>query len=92
MYPLKQATGFVLEEMDAEILLYQPSTHKAIHLNETAAVIWKLCDGTRTIKELVECLVAEFPNAKPNIAGEVQEAIDQLLRDGALIEAPAGPA
>ena len=75
--------------MDEEILLYRPSTHKAIHLNGTAAVIWRLCDGTRTVTDLVDCLVAEFPDAKPRIAHDVQEAIDQLLREGALIEKPA---
>ena len=89
MYPLTQSTGFVVEEMDEEILLYHPNTHKAIHLNRTAAVIWKLCDGKRTVKELTECLAAEFPSAKLNIAHEVQEAIDQLLHDGALIEQSA---
>ena len=53
MEKLKQAKGFVIEEMDDEILLYKPSLHRAIHLNGSAATIWKLCDGTRTIKDLV---------------------------------------
>ena len=89
MARLNKFPGLVVEEMDEEILLYRPTTHKAIHLNGTAAIIWKLCDGTRTVKDLVECLSAEFPNAKPSITHEVQETIDQLLRDGALIEQSA---
>ena len=89
MHRLHKFPGLVVEDMDGEILLYRPSTHKAIHLNGTAAVIWRLCDGTRTVKDLVDCLVAEFPDAKPRIARDVQEAIDQLLREGALIEKPA---
>lgn len=88
MYALKQFPGIVVEEMDSEILIYRPSTHKAIHLNGTAAVIWKLCDGTRTTEDVVDCLAEQFPNAKSSIAREVQDAIDQLLRDGALIEQP----
>ena len=83
---LHKSPGLVVEEMDEEILLYRPSTHKAIHLNGTAAVIWRLCDGTRTVKDLVECLGAEFPTEKSTIALEVQETIDLLLRDGALVE------
>lgn len=91
MKKLKQAPGIVVEEMDDEILLYRPSTHKAIHLNGTAAVIWKLCDGTRTAKDLVGDLADEFPDAQPKISEEVQEAVDLLLRDGALVEHSSDP-
>ncbi len=86
MERLKQSSGFVVEEMDDEILLYRPSTHKAIHLNETAAAIWKLCDGTRTVKDIVECFLAAYPNAASSVSHEVQEAVDLMLRDGALAE------
>jgi coenzyme PQQ biosynthesis protein PqqD len=89
MARLNRFPGLVVEEMDEEVLLYRPTTHQAIHLNGTAAAIWKLCDGTRTVKDLVDCLAAEFPDAKSSIAHDVQEAIDQLLRDGALIEQPS---
>ena len=86
MNRLHQFPGIVVEEMDGEVLLYRPSTHKAIHLNGTAAVIWKLCDGTRTANDIADCLTAEFPNANSDIPREVQDVIDRLLRDGALIE------
>ena len=58
MNRLHKFPGVVVEEMGEEILLYRPTTHKAIHLNGTAAAIWKLCDGTRTVKDLVACLEA----------------------------------
>jgi hypothetical protein len=87
---LKQSPGFVVEEMEDEILLYKPSTHKAIHLNATAAAIWKLCDGTRTAKDLEECLMSAYPSAPSSVSHEVQEAIYLLLRDGALVEHSAG--
>ena len=86
MYRLRPFPDIVVEEIDGEILLYRPSTHKAIHLNGTAALIWKLCDGTRTVNEVIDCLSSQFPDARSSIACEVQESIDQLLRDGALLE------
>ena len=86
---LKKFPGLVVEEMDEEILLYRPTTHQAIHLNSTAAAIWRLCDGTRTTKDLIDFFVATYPNLKSNISHEIQQTIDQLLRDGALIEQPS---
>ena len=89
MNRLHKFPGIVVEELGEEILLYRPTTHKAIHLNGTAATIWKLCDGTRSINDLVALLEGTFPDAKPRIAREVQDVVDQLLRDGALTESPA---
>jgi hypothetical protein len=84
MEKLKQSKGFVLEEVDDEILLYKPSLHKAIHLNESAAAIWKLCDGTRNVKDLIDCLMSEYPSAQSTIPFEIQETVELLLREGAL--------
>lgn len=88
MNRLHKFPGVVVEELGEEVLLYRPATHKAIHLNGTAAAIFKLCDGTRSIDELVALLETTFPDAKPRIAREVRDAVDQLLRDGALMEQP----
>lgn len=86
MDPLIKSSELIVEHMDGEILLYRPNTHKTIHLNGTAALIWTLCDGTRTVEDIVECLSAEFPNERTTIASQVQETIDLLLRDSALVK------
>lgn len=89
MQRLHKPSDLVVEELENEILIYRPGSHQAIHLNATAAAIWKLCDGTRTISDIVDCLVAEYPVEKIGIAKEVQEAVDRLLIDGALVERTA---
>jgi pyrroloquinoline quinone biosynthesis protein D len=82
----KQAFGFFVEEMEGENLLYRLGTHKAIHLNETATLIWKLCDGSRTVQDIVDLLNKEFPDAGADIAVDVREAVELLAGEGALLE------
>jgi len=82
----KQAFGFFVEEMEGENLLYRLGTHKAIHLNETATLIWKLCDGSRTVQDIVDLLNKEFPDAVADIAVDVREAVELLAGEGALLE------
>jgi pyrroloquinoline quinone biosynthesis protein D len=82
----KQAFGFFVEEMEGENLLYRLGTHKAIHLNETATLIWKLCDGSRTVQDIVDLLNKEFPDAGADIAADVREAVELLAGEGALLE------
>jgi len=82
----KQAFGFFVEEMEGENLLYRLGTHKAIHLNETATLIWKLCDGSRTVQGIVDLLKKEFPDSETDIAVDVREAVELLASEGALLE------
>ena len=79
-----QSTGFFVEEMSGEILLYKTGTHKAVYLNETAALVWRLCDGTRTVKEIADLLGKNFPSSEGYLARDVQKAVEMLLKEGAL--------
>ena len=82
----KQAFGFFVEEMEGENLLYRLGTHKAIHLNETATLIWKLCDGSRTVQDIIDLLKKEFLDSEADIALDVREAVELLVKEGALLE------
>lgn len=82
----KQAFGFVAEDMEGETLLYRLGAHKAIHLNETASLIWKLCDGTRSVQAIVDELRDAFPGSETDVAADTQEALSLLVGEGALID------
>ena len=79
------ADDFFVEEMENECLLYKRGMRKAIHLNETAAAIWKLSDGSRSILEIGQWLAEQFPENANEVAADVREAIELLVKEGALI-------
>ena len=82
----KQAFRFFIEEMEGEHLLYRMGGHKAIHLNDSASLIWKLCDGSRTIQQITDLLQQQYPGLEAVVAGDVQEAIELLFKEGALLD------
>ena len=82
----KQAFGFFVEELDGENLLYRLGAHKAIHLNDSATLIWRLCDGTRTVQEISDLLKGQYPGSENAVASDVAEAIGLLVSEGAVLE------
>ncbi len=80
----RQQHGHFLEEIDGENLLYGSVAKKAFHLNESASAVWKLCDGTRTIQEIVDLLAQAYHGDPSVIRGDVMQTIDQLVREGVL--------
>lgn len=42
----KRVEGLLIERVDGEVLVIKESTHEAHALNETAAIVFDLCDGS----------------------------------------------
>jgi hypothetical protein len=80
----KQCVGFLIEQMDGELVLFHPVRNIIIHTNETAALIWQMCDGQNTVDQIVEVLSGAYPDSRVQIAKEVPETIQKLRVQGAL--------
>ncbi len=44
----------VEEELDSEVLLFDPRTGQSYQLNETAASVWRSCDGRTSIERIAQ--------------------------------------
>lgn len=80
--PMARQNGLVIQEMPDEVLVYDLDSNKAHCLNQSAAFIWKSCDGAKSVPDIVR----EFES---NGRGKVTEdfvwlAIDQLNENGLL--------
>jgi hypothetical protein len=80
----KPVEGLQLSEMEGEAILYWQEKTKMISLNESARVIWQLCDGTRTVSEITSELVASFPEMADEIRAQVPKTIKQFVDEGVL--------
>lgn len=74
--------GLVIQEMSDEVLVYDLNTNKAHSLNQTAAFVWKQCDGKNTVTDIAALLEKEFH--APVQEDLVWLAIDQLGKDDLL--------
>jgi hypothetical protein len=76
--------GFQVENLDGEIVLLHPARNLIIYSNQTGALIWQLCDGQRSVDEIVEILSAAYPESKAEIIIDVPQTIQTLVSRGAL--------
>ena len=52
--PLSLREGISAQRFGKELLIYDERTHTAFCLNASAAIIWELADGTRSLDQLAE--------------------------------------
>jgi hypothetical protein len=85
----KQAADFYSEELEGEVVLFRLGSSNTLHLNETAALVWKLADGTRTGSDIAAFLASEYPDAAEDIAVDVERALAELASHGVLVASDA---
>ncbi len=76
---------FRLEKMDNELLLFNPKTTNILYLNETASLIWQLCDGQRSVPDMIALLIETFPEAGNSIKQDVEETINLFKKHGSIL-------
>jgi hypothetical protein len=76
--------NYHLEMIDNELLLFHPAQAQILYCNETASLIWQLCDGQRTVQEITALLAASFPEAADTIANDIETTLQQFLQHGAI--------
>jgi hypothetical protein len=75
---------FKMERIDNELLLFDPAQTKILYCNETAALIWELCDGERTGDEIIAMLKEVYPDAGETIARDVETTLRLFSQHGAI--------
>ena len=88
--PLARTDGLVVRELPEEVLIYDLDTHRALCLNRTAALVWKSCDGRKSVEGILRALRAETD--EPMTEEVVWLALERLGRDRLLTASVRRPA
>lgn len=73
--------GIETNETEHGLIVYDETTDRVHHLNQTAALILELCDGTRTKEQIATDLGRLFELSESPLS-TVEECLDQLRDEG----------
>ena len=82
--PVARTSEIVVLEVENETLVYDLKVNEAHCLNETAAFVWKNCDGNNTVTDISNLMASQY---RDSISGDfVWLALDQLQERGLLAD------
>ena len=61
--PVARKNGLVVQEMPEEVLIYDLDTNKAHCLNNTAAFVWKSCNGNNSVADIAKMFESDTGNS-----------------------------
>ena len=72
---LRAREDLLSEDLDGEVVVFDPAEGSLHHLNASASLVWSLCDGSLTLPDMCQVL-AEATGAD---LADLQEQLGQLL-------------
>jgi hypothetical protein len=64
-------------------MLYRSGDRKAFYLNDTASMVWRLCDGRRTVAAIEGLLRDAYPEAR-ELSADLDAALSLFIGNGAV--------
>ena len=76
----KVREGLTVVELDGEAVIYDEDSGDLHHLNPTATIVFGLCDGTATMKELSADISEAFGVPESEIETQVRTLVRQFRK------------
>jgi len=77
---LKKRPDLLIEEIEDEVVIYDPRTHRVHHLNPMASIIWELFEVCSSPKEIAKEIVDVLKTDSSTVEKDVQETLKQLQK------------
>ena len=78
----EQSSQCLVEDMDGELLIYNPTSATTSHLNGPSMVVWNCCDGDTSVHEIITTLEQAFPVQASQIKGDVLAVFEEFESKG----------
>ncbi len=73
-----------MEELDDEVLLYNPANNKTLYINKSASVIWQLCNGEQSVEEIINMVQGAYPSNEEDLRKDILDTLKNLAENGAV--------
>lgn len=73
-----------MEELDDEVLLYNPANNKTLYINKSASVIWQLCNGEQSVEEIIKMIEDAYPGNEVDMRQDILDTLNNLSDNDAV--------
>jgi coenzyme PQQ biosynthesis protein PqqD len=84
---LRRQDGVLVQEAQGQTVLLRLDDGGYYALDEVGALIWELCDGQRSLADVVAALCGEFDAPQATVAADVLEFVGELRHEQLLVDA-----
>jgi hypothetical protein len=75
--------------LQGELMIFDPKSSRFFVLNRTMTFVWRRCDGSHGVAEMVDELRSEFADVdRATAEGDLKKALGELASLGLVVDLP----
>ncbi len=82
MFPARIEEGNVVRPVGDEMIIQDRTGTRTRQLNTTATLIWRLCDGSHSVSDIVDILAQRFDAPRDRVAEDVAKTVASFAVEG----------
>ena len=83
----KRKDDILKRDADETVVLLNLKDGQYYALNEVGGRVWELCDGSRTVNDVVTTLCSEYDAPRETLEADVMEILEELSGADLLVDA-----
>jgi pyrroloquinoline quinone biosynthesis protein D len=83
---LRRRDGVMAQEAQGKTVLLRMDDGSYYALDDVGALVWELCDGERSLADVIAALCAEYDAPETTVTADVIEFVNDLRRERLLVE------
>ena len=72
------ASRLLEEQIEDELIIYDPDSTSFVTLNHTAATVWRLATGELTLEELTEVVAEAYDSDAASVTEDVAQIVESF--------------
>ncbi|MCK9530519.1 MAG: PqqD family protein [Gammaproteobacteria bacterium] len=89
MHPRRNEASLIVRVVEDEKIIFDPANDHIHQLNATAALVWDLCDGSRSAGEIEEAVARHFRTPRAMVAQDVDRLLKEFAARGLVCDSMA---
>jgi Coenzyme PQQ synthesis protein D (PqqD) len=77
----------MVQEVDGQTVLLDIQSGQYFSLNRVGRTVWDLCDGTRSVSDIIEAVCTEYDVPKETASQDADALLESLAGEGLVVEA-----
>ena len=74
--------------LDDDLVILDVPSGRYFELNDVGALVWEHLDGSTTVEDLIDRVVADYDVDRDTAARDVQDLLGQLIEAGLVVSEP----
>ena len=83
---MRRSDTAMARRVDDDLVILDIPSGKYFELNDVGALLWERLDGTQSVEDLIDVVLAEYDVDRETASKDVEDLLGELIRSGLVVK------